>query len=172
MTKSSRRTKNTKSKDGLWMKIGGRTFLLKSARDVTEQEMIDLGLSPERAPEYLAGIPPGLHEFAVYERRYALPPSDPIPHLTHKKLWQLGRSYADFAAPHLIEQAQTTNYRLPARKVSELFPVLKDIYVLLERDHGLHWDYLLVSQQDDFLTGFWNRLREKGIVEKTISGAR
>ena len=91
---------------------------------------------------------------------------------SHKQLWKLGRQYAEFAAPHIIEQAHATNYPLPARQVSELFPVLKDIYVLLEQNQGLSWDHLLVSQQDDFLTGFWNRLREKGIVEKSISGAR
>lgn len=88
-----------------------------------------------------------------------------MPKLTHKKLWQLGRHYADFAAPHVVEQARKTSYQLPARSATELFPVLRDVYDLLEREHGIPWDELTTAKQDDFLTGFWNRFRQLGLLE-------
>lgn len=48
----------------------------------------------------------------------------------------------------------------------------KSVYELLERDRGIPWDNLLATQQDDFLIGFWNRLRERGVLEHRITGAR
>jgi hypothetical protein len=85
--------------------------------------------------------------------------------ITHKRLWQLGREYARRAAPLIIEGARKQSYQLPCRGTAELFPVLRDVYVLLEREHGLPWDSLTTAKQDDFLTGFWNLLRQKGILE-------
>ncbi len=174
MTKTTRRTKKhqRETDDGLWMNISGRTFLLKSPRDVTIAEMSELGIPTDQAHQYVAGIPPGLQGFAVYDRKYVRSPTHPIPRISHTRLWNLGRSYAKFAAPHIISQARATNYPLPVRSVQELFPVVKDIYPMLERDHGLSWDHLLASQQDDFLTGFWNQLREDHIVGPSTSGIR
>ena len=85
--------------------------------------------------------------------------------ITHKKLWQLGREYAQLAAPIIAKQANEQHVSLPRRDTSELVPVLRDVYDLLERDHGIPWDYLTVAKQDDFLTGWWNMLRERGILE-------
>jgi len=86
--------------------------------------------------------------------------------ITHSSLWRLGREYAALLAPHIIRQANEQGYRLPARHVSELFPVLRDVYELLERDHGIPWDSLTTAKQDDFLVGWYNRLRELGVLER------
>lgn len=85
--------------------------------------------------------------------------------ITHRRLWDLGRQYARKAVPHVVEQARAQKYRLPCRSTAELFPVLRDVYVLLEREHGIPWDYLTVAKQDDFLTGFWNQLRREHVLE-------
>ena len=154
------------------MHFNGRTFLLKDTRDPTHSEMIELGLSPSKTSEFIVGRAPGLKEPTIYARRYVLPPRGRIPTLSHKKLWELGRKYAEYAAPHIVEQARTTNYRLPIQSVSELYPVLIDIYKLLETEQHIPWDNLLAIQQDDFLTGFWNRLRERHILDKSIVGTR
>jgi len=167
-----KRIKTTKPTGGTWLNISGRTFELKSPRDVTAREMIELGLPPERAPEYVAGRAPGIDGISIYERKYVRPPRSPIPILSHKRLWALGSEYADFSAPHIVAQARETGYPLPVRRPSELFPVLKDVYELLEKNHGIPWDNLLASQQDDFMTGFWNRLRERRVAENVIEGAR
>jgi hypothetical protein len=86
--------------------------------------------------------------------------------ITHSRLWRLGREYAALVAPHIIRQANEQKYHLPVWQVSELFPVLRDVYELLERDHGIPWDYLTTAKQDDFLIGWYNRLRELGVLER------
>ena len=85
--------------------------------------------------------------------------------ISHKQLWNLGRHYADFFAPHIVELARATNYHLPCRSHAELFLVVKDVYDLLEKEQGIPWDSLTSAKQDDFLAGFWGKLREKGILE-------
>jgi hypothetical protein len=153
-------------RSSVWMNVGGRTFLLREARDVTPREMSDLSLPPSRAADFIAGISPGVEGVAVYNRKYVSPPSPRIPRLSHKDLWRLGRSYADFTAPLVVEQARLTSHPLPVRAASEVFDVLRDVHALLEHEHGVAWKDLLEGQKNDFLTGFWNRLREKGVLEE------
>lgn len=97
-------------------------------------------------------------------------PSQPTQPVTHKKLWQLGRKYAQLAAPEIARQAKLAGGpQLPIRGTTDLLPVLRDVYDLLEREHGIPWDNLTTAKQDDFLTGWWNMLKQEGVYETARS---
>lgn len=154
-------------KNTVYLTIEGRTFSLKSARDATARDMVERDRPVADAGKYVIGVAhDGTGVERMYEKKYVRPDRGKIPRLSHKKLWNIGRRYADLFAPHIVEQAREQRYQLPARKASELFSILPEVYALLEQEYEAPWDNLLAGQQDDLLTGFWNRLRERGIVER------
>jgi hypothetical protein len=82
---------------------------------------------------------------------------------TTLQMRQVGISYARRAIPVVREQAASQGASLPVRH-TELFPVLRSVYDLLEREHRVPFDSLTTRCQDAFLHSFWRALTEARVA--------
>jgi hypothetical protein len=85
------------------------------------------------------------------------------PTITTLQMRQLGLTYARRAIPLVREQAALQGASLPVRH-TELFPVLRSVYDLVEEEHRIPWDNLTPRYQDAFLHSFWRALVEARVA--------
>lgn len=82
-------------------------------------------------------------------------------HSKKSRMAELGHKYAHYSAPFIREQATY----LPLSR-SDLFPVLKDVYKLMEQNGEVSdFDVLPVQLQDEFLNAWWDELDLLGIYQ-------
>jgi hypothetical protein len=86
-----------------------------------------------------------------------------MPNVTTLQMRQLGLTYARRLVPVVREQASAQGIQLPVRH-TELFTALKSVYDLMESEHRIPFDNLLVKYQDAFLHSFWRALVEARVA--------
>ena len=80
--------------------------------------------------------------------------------MSETQMEDLGRTYALRTLP-LVCGSQAVG--LPAKR-SHLTSLLQYIYVVVEREHHVAWDYLPLVYRNAFLSSFWNTMMENKVV--------